>query len=104
MFERIVLRQLLAKYSEGLEFGSFFDDSVSFRDSPNQHPNLLWAGHGFDDKCSTLHYYCCLAFVTHSRCRHCQELAPVWDQLANKCADSSSGPRIAKVCSPWSLQ
>ncbi|KAK2560052.1 Thioredoxin domain-containing protein 5 [Acropora cervicornis] len=30
-------------------------------------------------------------------CRHCQELAPVWDQLANKCADSSSGPRIAKV-------
>lgn len=32
------------------------------------------------------------------RCRHCQELAPVWDQLANKCADSSSGPRIAKVC------
>ena len=31
------------------------------------------------------------------RCRHCQELAPVWDQLANKCADSTSGPRIAKV-------
>ncbi|XP_068705133.1 thioredoxin domain-containing protein 5-like isoform X1 [Montipora foliosa] len=30
-------------------------------------------------------------------CRHCQELAPIWDQLANKCADSSSGPRIAKV-------
>ncbi|CAH3015328.1 unnamed protein product [Porites evermanni] len=30
-------------------------------------------------------------------CRHCRELEPVWDQLANKCADSSSGPRIAKV-------
>jgi len=30
-------------------------------------------------------------------CRHCQELAPVWDQLANKCADGTSGPRIAKV-------
>ncbi|CAH3184803.1 unnamed protein product [Porites lobata] len=33
-----------------------------------------------------------------SWCRHCRELAPLWDQLANKCADSSSGPRIAKVC------
>lgn len=31
------------------------------------------------------------------RCVHCQTLAPIWDQLANKCADSASGPRIAKV-------
>lgn len=30
-------------------------------------------------------------------CVHCQTLAPIWDQLANKCADSASGPRIAKV-------
>lgn len=30
-------------------------------------------------------------------CIHCQKLSPVWDQLANKCADRASGPRIAKV-------
>ena len=41
MFERIVLKQLLAKYSEGLEFGSFFDDSVSFRDSPESASELV---------------------------------------------------------------
>ncbi|EDO34590.1 predicted protein [Nematostella vectensis] len=30
-------------------------------------------------------------------CRHCKILAPVWDQLANKCADQVAGPKIAKV-------
>ena len=104
MFERIVLRQLLAKYSEGLEFGSFFDHSVSFRDSPESASELVMGRSRFRRQISSLHYHCCLAFVTHCTCKHCQELAPVWDQLANKCADSSSGPRIAKVCYPWSLQ
>ena len=41
MFEHIVLKQLLAKYSEGLEFGSFLDDSVSFRDSPESASELV---------------------------------------------------------------
>lgn len=97
MFERIVLKQLsIRKVLSSAP--SLMTRSLS-EIPPNQHPNLLWEGHGFDDKC---HYHCCLTFVTHCRCRHCQELAPVWDQLANKCADSSSGPRIAKVCYPWS--